>query len=60
VFVIADRKAMIAHRERCMECGACKMNCFAKAIEVESGVGCAAAVVSGIRRGDGQATCDCG
>jgi NAD-dependent dihydropyrimidine dehydrogenase PreA subunit len=60
VFAIADRKAVIVNRDGCMECGACKMNCFAKAIAVDSGVGCAAAVVNGIRRGDGSASCDCG
>lgn len=60
VFVIAERKAVIINRDGCMECGACQMNCFTKAITVESGVGCAAAVVSGMRRGDGRAECDCG
>jgi ferredoxin len=29
----------------CMECGACSLNCPADAIEVKSGVGCAAAVL---------------
>jgi MinD superfamily P-loop ATPase len=64
VFVVAERKASIAHRERCMECGACQMNCALGAIAVSSGVGCAAAVINGLRGkgtccGDGEASCSC-
>ncbi len=61
VFRIENRKAFIAHREQCMECGACRMNCLMNAIQVSSGVGCAAALVSSMRRGDGSApSCECG
>ncbi len=60
VLAVADRKAHIIARERCMECGACRMNCVTGAIEVESGVGCAAAVLNAIRRGGTDCSCDCG
>ncbi len=60
VFAIADHKAAIANRDGCMECGACKMTGIMKAIEVESGVGCAAAVVNSLRKGESQPTCGCG
>ncbi len=61
VFAITNRKVTIAHRENCMECGACKMNCPAQAIEVEAGVGCAAAIISSMRRkNNGCVSCDCG
>jgi ferredoxin len=39
-------KAQIAHRDACMECGACATNCPVEAITVQSGVGCAAAVIN--------------
>ncbi len=61
VFSVSNRKASIVDREACMECGACRMNCAMNAISVESGVGCAAAVVGALLRGDrGSAACSCG
>ena len=45
VFVIDGKKAQIADKDSCMECGACAMNCPASAIEVNAGVGCAAAII---------------
>lgn len=47
VFEIVDKIAIATNLELCMECGACKLNCPANAIKVESGVGCVAAVVNG-------------
>jgi Fe-S-cluster-containing hydrogenase component 2 len=45
-----------------MECGACRMNCPLGAIQVSSGVGCAAAIISGMRgKNAGCAdACSCG
>lgn len=36
----------IQNRDACMECGACSRNCPFDAISVQSGVGCAAAVIN--------------
>jgi ferredoxin len=42
----SNGKAHIAYRDACMECGACATNCPVEAITVQSGVGCAAAVIN--------------
>ncbi len=61
VFAVVERKAAIVARDRCMECGACRMNCVTDAIQVESGVGCAAAVIAALARGNaGNEACSCG
>jgi ferredoxin len=60
VFSVVNRKAAVANRGNCMQCGACRMNCPVGAIEVSTGVGCAAAIISAMRRGDpGGARCAC-
>jgi len=59
VFTIIDKKAFIQHKDLCMECGACAMNCSTGAITVKSGVGCAAGIITGLLRGT-EPTCDCG
>ena len=58
VFEIQEKKAVIIERELCMECGACALNCPAGALDVKSGVGCAAAVIRGILTGK-EASCGC-
>lgn len=58
VFEIKDKKAVIRHKDQCMECGACAKNCPQEAITVRSGVGCAAGILNGILRGT-EPTCDC-
>jgi NAD-dependent dihydropyrimidine dehydrogenase PreA subunit len=58
VFEITDRKVVIRNKDACMECGACKLNCPAGIIWVKSGVGCAAAIISGMMTGT-EASCDC-
>jgi NAD-dependent dihydropyrimidine dehydrogenase PreA subunit len=35
-----DRKSIYAFPHRCMECGACKLNCRGGAISVDAGPGC--------------------
>ena len=47
VFAIVDHRARIVDRDACMECGACAKNCESGAISVDSGVGCAVAVIIG-------------
>ena len=51
VFLIDQRKAKIINRDLCMECGACEKNCPIGAIAVNTGVGCATAVINGFLRG---------
>jgi NAD-dependent dihydropyrimidine dehydrogenase PreA subunit len=47
VLAIKDKKALIVDRHACMECGACALNCPFEAISVQTGVGCAAAIMQG-------------
>jgi ferredoxin len=56
VFVPDGDKVAIGDRDACMECGACAKNCPFEAIEVEQGVGCAAAVIIGFFTGT-EPTC---
>ncbi len=56
VFAYQDKKVVLAKKEACMECGACYLNCPTTAIEVESGVGCAAAMFRAALTG-GPETC---
>lgn len=48
VFRIENKKAVIINKDSCMECGACKKNCPVGVIEVQEGVGCAAALIYGM------------
>ncbi len=50
--------AKIVDHDACMECGACALNCESGAITVDSGVGCAAAIIWGWIRGT-EPSCDC-
>jgi len=45
--------------QKCMECGACQLNCATGAISVESGVGCAAAMIYAALSGKKEPTCGC-
>jgi NAD-dependent dihydropyrimidine dehydrogenase PreA subunit len=60
VFEMDGRKAVLVHPLACMECGACQLNCVTGAIKVESGVGCAAAMIRAALRGQKEAECSCG
>lgn len=59
VFKTNSRHVVIQNRDACMECGACSLNCEANAISVQSGVGCAAAVISSMLGRNGGKCC-CG
>jgi NAD-dependent dihydropyrimidine dehydrogenase PreA subunit len=45
VFASGEEVVRLVDQEACMECGACHHNCPASAIRVDSGVGCAAAMI---------------
>ncbi len=57
VFASGERVAQLVHLEACMECGACQRNCPTSAITVDSGVGCAAAMIRAALTGKKEATC---
>ena len=59
VFKMNGKSALITDRDACMECGACSQNCPAGAISVQSGVGCAAAVIGSLLGRNGGECC-CG
>ncbi len=58
VFAMENRRAVLVDRGACMECGACARNCEQGAIQVRSGVGCAAGVLAGLIAGT-EPTCGC-
>jgi len=47
----------IIRAEACMECGACQRNCPTGALVVDSGVGCAAAMIYAALTGAREPTC---
>jgi NAD-dependent dihydropyrimidine dehydrogenase PreA subunit len=60
VFEMNSRKAILIQPLACMECGACQLNCVTGAIKVESGVGCANAMIRAALLGKPEAECSCG
>jgi NAD-dependent dihydropyrimidine dehydrogenase PreA subunit len=60
VFEMNGRKARMIQPLACMECGACQLNCVTGAITVDSGVGCAAAMLRAALLGLPEAECSCG
>ena len=58
VFQPGDKVARLVNRTACIECGACQINCEAGAIKVESGVGCAQAMIQAALTGKKEPTCD--
>ncbi|MCD1293770.1 4Fe-4S ferredoxin [Methanocella sp. CWC-04] len=59
VFSRGERKAVPVSPDSCMECGACQLNCPVDAIVVDSGVGCASAMIKAALTGSKKVTCGC-
>jgi NAD-dependent dihydropyrimidine dehydrogenase PreA subunit len=57
VFAPNGTTAQLVRHEACMECGACELNCPTGAIAVDSGVGCAAAMIKAALTGQAEPTC---
>ncbi|MBM3126889.1 MAG: 4Fe-4S dicluster domain-containing protein [Chloroflexi bacterium] len=56
-FEMKERLAYLIAAQACMECGACQLNCPVDAIRVESGVGCAAALMRAALTGKKEPVC---
>jgi NAD-dependent dihydropyrimidine dehydrogenase PreA subunit len=59
-FEMDGRLAVLVRPQTCMECGACQLNCITGAILVESGVGCASAMIQAALKGQKEVECSCG
>ena len=59
VFALNNHVAQIIRPEACMECGACQVNCPTEAITVDSGVGCAAAMIRAALTSKQEVSCGC-
>ena len=57
VFAQTGRNVSLANPRACMECGACQVNCAFGAISVESGVGCAGAMIRAALTGKRETVC---
>ena len=57
VFAAGEDAAELVNAEACMECGACQKNCPTGAVTVDSGVGCAAAMIMAALTGQKEACC---
>jgi len=53
---LENRLARPVQAERCIECGACAINCPVEAIQVDSGPGCFVALINAALYG-GEPTC---
>ena len=60
VFAEGEARVELARPSACMECGACALNCPVQAIKVQSGVGCAWAMISAALAGRDMDSCTCG
>ena len=60
VLEVIEKKSNIAHEDRCIECGACQLNCLNGAIHVEKGTGCLFIIIKEDILKLKQGTCSCG
>jgi NAD-dependent dihydropyrimidine dehydrogenase PreA subunit len=54
-----SRVVAVVRPDACMECGACQLNCPTAALHVDTGVGCAAAMIHAALTGQKEPTCGC-
>ena len=59
VFAQNNGEVGLANRSACMECGACQINCAFDALTVDSGVGCASALMYQAVTKKKQPACGC-
>jgi NAD-dependent dihydropyrimidine dehydrogenase PreA subunit len=59
VFSEGTETAELSRPSACMECGACALNCPVQAIAVQSGVGCAWAMIGAALRGKDMDSGEC-
>ncbi len=45
VIEMRNKKAILTHEERCIECAACELNCHYDSIVVTKGTGCLFAII---------------
>ncbi len=45
VLELQNKKAVLVAEQRCIECGACQLNCHDEAIVVTKGTGCLVAII---------------
>jgi len=57
VYEMGNGKVKLADKDACIECGACALNCPTKALTVDPGVGCAAAIIFGWFTGNEPSCC---
>jgi NAD-dependent dihydropyrimidine dehydrogenase PreA subunit len=57
VFATNEHVAVLARPNMCMECGACQLNCPTDTITVQSGVGCASAMMYAALTGRKDVSC---
>lgn len=57
VLSMNNGRIRIVNKDACMECGACVMNCPTVALSVQTGVGCAAAVINSALGREGACCC---
>ncbi len=62
VIEIEGHKAVLAAEDRCIECGACQLNCHDDAIVVTKGTGCLVAIAreTWFKKESGAGACGCG
>ncbi len=60
VFAEGKERVELLQPSACMECGACALNCPVQAIEVQSGVGCAWAMIGAALKGKDMDSGECG